>query len=62
MSEVGEDAAQEGSCQLGDVQAVGPAAERGRVGDAIRVFERGRGRFPGAVLLKTTPQGLRASQ
>jgi hypothetical protein len=62
MSEVGEDVAQEGGCRLGDVQAVGPAAKRGRIGDAIRVFECGRGRFPGAVLLKAPPQGLRSSQ
>jgi hypothetical protein len=62
MSEVGEGVAQEGSCRLGDVQAVSPAAERGGIGDAIGVFERGRRLFPGAVLLKAPPQGLTASQ
>ena len=62
MSEVGEGVAQEGSCRLGDVQAVGPPAERGGIGDAIWVFERGRRLFPGAVLLKAPPQCATASQ
>jgi hypothetical protein len=62
MSEVGEDVAQEGGRQLGNVQAVGPTAERGRIGDTIGVFERGCGRLPGAVLFKAPLQGLSASQ
>jgi len=47
---------------LGGVQIPGPAAERGGIGDAIWVFERGRRLFPGAVLLKAPPQCLTASQ
>ena len=44
------------------VQALGPAAERGGVGQAIRVFDRRRRLFPRAVLLKAPPQGLATSQ
>jgi hypothetical protein len=62
MSEVGENVAQEGGCRLGNIEAVSPTAERGRIGHAIRVFERGCGRFPGAVLFEAPPQGLSASQ
>ena len=61
-SEVGDSVAQEASCRLGDVQAVGPAAERGGIGEAIWVLERGRRFFPRAVLLKAPPQGLSTSQ
>jgi len=62
MSEVGESLVQEGSCQLRHVQAVSPASERGGIGDAIWIFERGRRLFPGAVVLKAPAQGLGASQ
>jgi len=41
---------------------VGPAAERGGIGQAIRVFERRRRLFPGAVLDKAPLQGLTTSQ
>ena len=41
---------------------MGPAAKRGGIGHAVRVFERRRRLFPGAVLLETPPQGLTASQ
>ena len=41
---------------------MGPAAERGRIGHAIRVFECRRGFFPGAVFHRTPPQCLTASQ
>jgi hypothetical protein len=44
------------------VRAVGPAAEGGGIGDTIRVFERRRRLFPGAVLLKAPPQCLATSQ
>ena len=44
------------------VQSVGPAAERGRIGYAIRVFERRRGRFPGAMLHKAPSQCLTTRQ
>jgi hypothetical protein len=47
---------------LGAVQAARPAAERGRIGHAISVFERRRCLFPRAVLLKTPPQCLGTSQ
>jgi len=52
MSGAGECLAQEGTSRLRRVQAVGPAAEGGGIGHAIRVFERRRRLFPGAVLLK----------
>ncbi len=41
---------------------MGPAAERGGIGHAIRILERGRRLFPGAMLHKAPPQGLTASQ
>ena len=47
---------------MGDIKAVGPAAERGGVGQAIRVFERWCRFFPGAMFFKAPPQGLTASQ
>ena len=62
MSEVGEGMAQEGSGRLGDVQAMGPAAERGGIGDVIRVFECGCRLFPGVVLLKAPPQCATSSE
>ena len=37
------------------VQAVGPAAERGGIGHWVRVFERRRRLFPGAVLHQHAP-------
>jgi len=54
--------AQEGTSRLRRVQAVGPATEGRGIGQAIRVFERGCCLFPGAVLNKTTLQGLTTRQ
>ena len=62
MSHVGERLAEKGKGRLGVVQAVGPAAECGRIGQAVRVFERRCGLFPGAVLRKALLQCLRARQ
>ena len=41
---------------------MGPAAERGRIGHAIRVIECRRGLFPGAVFHIAPPQCLTARQ
>jgi len=41
---------------------MGPTAECGGIGDAIRVLDRRRRLFPRAVLLKAPPQGLATSQ
>lgn len=62
MSHAGERLAEKGKGRLGVVQSVGPAAECGRVGHAVRVFERRRGPFPGTVLHKAPPQCLAARQ
>ena len=62
MSHAGERLAEKGKSRLGAVQAVGPAAECGRIGHAVRVFERRCGLFPGAVLYKAPLQCLRARQ
>jgi len=42
------------------IQAAAPAAQGGRVRNAIWVFQRRRGAFPRAVLHKTSPQHLTA--
>jgi hypothetical protein len=62
LSHAGERLAEKGKSRLGAVQSVGPAAKCGRIGHAIRVFERRRCLFPGAVLHKAPPQCLTASQ
>jgi hypothetical protein len=62
VSHAGERLAEKGKGRLGVVQAVGPAAECGRIGQAVRVFERRCGLFPGAVLGKALLQCLRARQ
>jgi hypothetical protein len=62
MSDAGEGLAQKGSRWLRGVQAVGPAAERGGIGHAVRVFERRRRLFPGAVLHCTPPPCLTTCQ
>ena len=62
MSGAGEYLAQEGSSRLCRVQAVGPAAEGGGIRHVIRIFERRRRVFPGAVLLKAPAQGPTTSQ
>ena len=62
MSDAGERLAQKGKRRLRAVQAVGPAAERGRIGHPIGIFERRHCLFPGAVLHKAPPQCLTTSQ
>jgi hypothetical protein len=41
---------------------MGPAAKRGRIRHAVRVFERRRGLLPGTMLHKVPPQCLAAGQ
>ena len=62
MSHAGERLAEKGKSRLGAVQSVGPAAECGRIGHAVRIFERRCGLFPGAVLHKAPLQCLRSRQ
>lgn len=62
MSEMGEGIAEKGSCRFEWVQAVGPAAERGGIEQAIGVLKRRHRLFPGAMLLKASPQCLATSQ
>jgi hypothetical protein len=62
VSHVVERLAEKRKGWLGGVQPVGPAAKRGRIGHAVRVFERRRGLFPGTMLHKAPPQSLTARQ
>jgi hypothetical protein len=62
MNEAVEHLTEKGTCRLGAVQSVSPAAERGGIGHAVRVFERRSRFFPGAVLHKAPPQCLTACQ
>ncbi len=62
VSHAGERLTEKGKSRLGVVQAVGPAAKCGRIGHAIRIFERRCGLFPGAVLQKAPLQCLKARQ
>ena len=62
LSDADERLAEKGKSRLGAVQSVGPAAKRGRIGHAIRVFECRRGFFPGAVFHKALSQSLTARQ
>jgi hypothetical protein len=62
MSGAGERLAQEGTSRLRRVQAVGPTAKGGGIGQVIRVFEQRRRLLPRAVLLKAPPQCLATSQ
>jgi hypothetical protein len=62
LSRAGERLAEKGKGRLGAVQSVGPAAKCGRIRHAIRVFERRRCLFPGAVLHKAPPQCPTARQ
>jgi hypothetical protein len=62
VSDADERLAEKGKSRLGAVQSVAPAAKRGRIGYAIRVFERRRGLFPGIVLHKAPSQCLTARQ
>ena len=59
VSDADERLVEKGKSRLG---AAAPAAKRGRIGYAIRVFERRRGFFPGIVLHKAPSQCLRARQ
>jgi hypothetical protein len=62
VSHAGERLVEKGKCRLGAIHAVGPAAERGRIGHTVRVFERRWCLFPGAVLHEAPPQCLTARQ
>jgi hypothetical protein len=62
VSDAGERLAEKEKSRLGAVQSVGPAAERGRIGHAVRVFKRRRGLLPGTMLHKAPPQSLTARQ
>ena len=62
VSHAGKRLAEKGKGRLGAVQSVGPAAKCARIGHAIRVCERRRCLFPGAVLHKAPPQCLTACQ
>ena len=62
MSHASERFAEKRKGRLGVVQAVGPAAECGGIGHAIRIFERRRRLFPGGVLHKAPLQCLTARQ
>jgi hypothetical protein len=62
LSHAGERLTEKRNGWLGAVQAVGPAAECGRIGHTVRVFEGRRGLFPGAVLYKAPLPCLRARQ
>src|SRR5260370_11511853 len=62
VSHAGERLVEKGKGRLGAVQAARPAAERAGIGHTVRVFERRRCLFPGAVLHKAPPQRPTASQ
>jgi len=62
VNDAGERLAEKGKSRLGAVQSVGPAAERGRVGHAVRVFERRHRLLPRTMLHKAPPQSLTARQ
>ena len=60
VSHANERLAEKGKSRLGAVQSLGPAAKCGRIGHAIRIFERRHCLFPGAVFHKAPPQCLTA--
>jgi len=62
VSDAGERLAEKGKGRLGAVQSVGPAAERGGIGHAVRVFERRHRLLPGTMLHRAPPQSLTARQ
>jgi len=62
VSHVGERLAEKRDGWLSAVQAVAPAAKCGRIGHAVRIFERRCGLFPGAGLYKAPLQCLKARQ
>jgi hypothetical protein len=61
-SDADERLAEKGKSRLGMVQSAGPAAKRGRIGHAVRVFERRRRLLPGTMLHKALSQCLTARQ
>ncbi len=61
LSHAGERLAEKGKGRLGAVQAVGPAAQCGRIGHTVRVFERRSRFFPGAALHKAPPHATDAN-
>ena len=62
VSHASERFTEKGKGRLGMVQPVGPAAECGRIGHPIRIFERRRCLFPGGVLHRAPSQCLTARQ
>ena len=62
VSDAGERLAEKRKSRLGAVQSVGPAAKRGRIGHAVRVFERRHRLLPRTMLHKAPPQSLTARQ
>lgn len=62
MSHAGKRLAQKGTRRPGAVQAAGPAAEGGGIGQPIGIFERGRRLLPRAVFQQALPERLTASQ
>src|SRR5260370_41824022 len=62
VRDAGERLTEKRKGRLGAVQAARPAAERAGIGHTVRVFERRRCLFRGAVLHKAPPQRPTASQ
>ena len=62
VSHAGKRLLQKGKGRLRGVQVVRPAAKRGGIGHTIKVLERRRRLFPGAVLHPSPPQRLTARQ
>ena len=61
-SDASERLAEKRKSRFGAIQSASPAAKRGRIGQAVRVFKRRGGLFPGTMLHKTLPQCLRTRQ
>ena len=62
VSHASECFAEKGKCRLRVVQPVGPAAECGRIGHTIRIFERRCCLFPGRMLHKASLQCMTTCQ
>jgi hypothetical protein len=62
VTHAGKRLTQKRSPQLRALQIARPAAKCGRIGHAVRVFERRRCLFPGTVLHKSPPQRLTSRQ
>lgn len=62
VSDADERLAEERKSRLGAVQPLGPAAQRGGIGYAVRVLERRSGFFPRTMLHNALPQCLTARQ